>query len=285
MQSSNGIIQEAYDCHIRSFCECVLSEIHSRNDNDWKSHYALTSLYLRRPYRQIYILDPDNLVKAIESLSANSYFKYQVVDKINRTFKHLLTKVDESNIFSRAAAYCLQRLCDSSLESRRQAHKFIKIGPLRRKIRRSYPWRWHRRFWSCSQEARFVVKTDIEKYILSTFTKLQDSNKTYLDYPFHICPLFSIHQTHSEDGAPWSVLPFQYLCYLESLIDLLPHAARYKPLIDLCKTKGFSAMSTGFPVLSRRARTGIAKYLERMDYKSDDQDELSIESKHDEIEL
>ena len=65
---------------------------------------------------------------------------------------------------------------------------------------------------------------------------------------------------------------YEYMAYLHYFIGILPHAAPFPPLIDLCKTKCFAPMSMMLPNVTRRARRAMTVYLDRVDRVQSDVD-------------
>jgi len=187
--------------------------------------------------------------------------------KVINNFQPLLTKADRLRIFSRAALYCLQFLCDSNI-TKGEAKRHLEVAGMEKKRRNSNPWKWHRLTSAHKipkNEKRLMLRTDVWEHTLvfqsyAVLPKIPDPR------PERIYSLASFDWKDagrsSERGSQrWDT----YWGYLAYLVDILPLAGRYPPLIDLCKTKAFAPMSMMFPENSRRARRAIDKYLERME--------------------
>ena len=189
------------------------------------------------------------------------------------TFRPVLTKDDRLRIFSRAAFYCLQFLCDSNI-TMGEAKRHLKVGGLEKKRRNSSPWKWHRLTSAHKipkNEKRLVLYKD---YVGITSEKFCQS---YALLPKRVllphAGIYSFASFDWKDAGRSSERGSQrwntYSNYLAYLVEILPLAGRYPPLIDLCKTKAFAPMSMMFPAISRRARRAIDKYLKRMELEDD----------------
>jgi len=192
--------------------------------------------------------------------------------KVINTFQPLLTKADHLRIFSRAALYCLQFLCDSNI-TKGEAKRHLKVSGMEKRRRNSSPWKWHR-----LTSVHNISKNE-KRPVLYTNSWRQNSLNLYQSYAVlpELMASYAI-RIYSFGSFDWKNVGSQqqcrqqwymYFAYLEYLVDILPLAGRYPPLIDFCKTKTFAPMSMMVPALSRRARRAIDKYLKRMEFEDD----------------
>ena len=247
--------------------------------NDWIAHYTVTSHYLLPGSRKPILPDKDNLFNALNEFSKTPPSLYVISsDILGDACRRLATDVQKSQILSRAAAYCLQIICDPSHLIRKTSQGYLQIGKLNRRTRKLYPWKWHRQSWSrlqVNQPIFMVSHLHSNRYVLSTFRKLFDHSTGSASA--HV-GFSSVYQSHHENIVAFrSLMVNRYLNHLNYFIQILPCAGRYTELINLCKTRSFSAMSMVFPELSREARREIAEYLERMKTASDIDEEIDTQ--------
>jgi len=191
--------------------------------------------------------------------------------KVINTFQPVLTKADRLRIFSRAALYCLQFLCDSNI-TKGEAKRHLKVVGLEKERRNSSPWKWHRLTSAHKipkNEKRLVLYKDVwertsvfQSYAI--LPKIPDPRHKRI-YSFASFDWKNVWSSWEQCPQRW----FKYLSYLEYLVEILPLAGRYPSLIDFCKTKAFAPISMMFPALSRRARRLIGEYLKRMELEDD----------------
>jgi len=234
----------------------------STYSNDWMSNYALASLYLHVPRRNPDFHNSHIMTDVLFGCKIYEVEPFQNTFAPNifeRTIRRHFPPTGNSHILSRAAAYCLQTLFDNSPSAQREARKLLQIGKLNRKIRKSYPWRWHKRTRSRLQADQQVLRYQ-SLYSRSQLTTFGTISNRHNAYSFDIYSVFDFPQI-PHDG--WRDLPFRYLSVMEYFIDILPLAGRYAPLVDLCSKRSFSPMSMLFPDLSKVARRAIGDYLVR----------------------
>ena len=203
--------------------------------------------------------------------SMMSYLPIKYVDAIADTLRHRLDDSERQTILSRAAASCLDYVCDIA-RTREEAHIHLKMRWIDREKRKTRPWRWHMRSGSRVFQKRTVLSNErfSRTPSISTYGKI---TKDLDEYHFRIfsCNFFDWFEPRKR-RHDW----YHYLAALENMCRYLPLAARYTPLIDLCKTKVFAPMSMMFPTLSRRARRKMAEYLERMEVGDGIQDSVGV---------
>jgi len=194
--------------------------------------------------------------------------------KVINNFQPLLTNADRLRIFSRAALYCLQFLCDSNI-TKGEAKRHLKVAGMEKKRRNSNPWKWHR-----LTSAHKIPKNE-KRPLIYMNSWLHNPRLTFCQsyavapkrlLPSHI-EIYYFSSFDWKDAGRSSERGSQrwdtYWGYLAYLVEILPLAGRYPPLIDLCKTKAFAPMSMMFPENSRRARRAIDEYLKRMELEDD----------------
>ena len=263
LQTENSVISSAYHDHIQVFCTCILDELKGRYCDDWESNFALGFWHIRRQHRTLYLAFKSNLSESIRLLTSNGSCRAQFYDQIGYTFRNILTKADKSRMYSRAAAYCIQFLSNHDSELRPEAHGFIQIRSINRRIRQHRPWHWHRTFRHRLQTDQLLHTYNPPRYsVIISFAEMLKVEKDPGCDSIWACSIFS-GNWNSRDKTPSSKLPYKYMTYLEYLVEILPQAEPYIPLINMCRTKTFSRMSIAFPALSRRARRMMAEYLER----------------------
>jgi len=165
----------------------------------------------------------------------------------------------------------MEKLTNKRHFIREEAQKLLCIRGINKRIRRLRPWNWHRTFRHRVPVDQLLFTHFIrkEEYALSNFGKLAHMGEEDKEAPFWVCSITSVDWKNikSTGNTRESGTLYDYMCYLEYLIKILPKAEPYTPLIDLCKAKAFSPMSIALPDLSRRARSVIADYLERVEYE------------------
>jgi len=186
-----------------------------------------------------------------------------------KIFQQLLSQAEISHMMSKAAAHCLQYLCDMSLP-KQEAKRFLASGYFDKQKRKTCPWKWRkRRCCDLTQNRILAVRWWRGRCRLSLFTYGRLLWFSSYWTVFHFYPVHSFKWTqwaqwesreNFEDVSVW----YKYLSVLEHLPALLAHAGSFTPLIHLCQTKSFGPLSMMFPVFSRRARHAITKYLERV---------------------
>jgi len=252
------VFANAYGCHILSFCEAVIEELRTKYQNDGELNYELGFHHLQTHTNKKFSSSKDGIICSLNLLARKSVYDDGSfpMRHIRNKFRRLLTNEEKTRIFSRAAVYSFVKLCDQSPEARKEANEFLRIGKFNTRIRRSYPWRWHRQVWSRLHVGRIYFMPKFghrDKYRLWRLSQIKRRR------PNRICSIFAPHP------LSFSRAPSQYLIFLRAFIKLLPCAGRYPYLIGLCRTRDFSALSMMFPGLSRRARREITKYLARME--------------------
>ena len=261
MQSLPSLYQD----HRRVFCNHAISQLKGKYMNDWAMNMRFTNLCLAR-YPQLHLSQSndssdDNIMK-FAFMEDNRY--------LVNTFRQLLTKTDKALIISKAAMFFLGHLCDLS-STRKDTREYLHIPEVERKYRTTRPWRWHRRrSYHDPVKKVFVKKYWYRRGPGSCLTYGEPFNK--VDLPFNsIYPLSSLPWMHFKFNTREIFNPFasgplwKYHDFLGYLVIILPHAARFLPLIHLAKTKPFAPMSRIFPNLSVRARRAIAAYLDRVE--------------------
>jgi len=190
-------------------------------------------------------------------------FDRDILPPIDSLFRHLTKKKNKQLILSRASAFCLEILCGRDISKIHNATRLLGIGKGYRHIRRPHPLKWRRKSWSLSHlDQPVLMRGSNNQYTLSTLRKLENPNNRT---PSNIESIGLMLYIKNKSIKFWGLFPFNYLGALKYFVKILPRAGRYPPLIHLCKTKSFSAMSMAFPHLSRRARRAIERYLERME--------------------
>lgn len=268
LQKENRIINDTYHSHVTSLCKCVVAAIHGRYCDDWEANYALAIFHIQRQFRELSWHWSHNLGTALWDLSTLSDRRNKACNQIGFTLRHVLTKQDKCRIFSRAAAYCMNYLSNLNSDLSKEAHRIIKLWSTSRRIRQVRPWHWHRTFRRRVRHVdQLLYTTSGHGYSLANFTDIVNMYKDNKQESFSVCSIFSVNwrNVKEKDTYNWSKLPYEYICYLEYFIKILPRAGPYAPLIDMCRTRTFSPMSMVFPVLSRRAQRVIADYLKRAD--------------------
>ena len=257
------MINDAYHDHIQSFCICILDEIKGRSCDDWESNFALGFWHIRRKHRKVYIHHSNNLAASMSpSLTSNGHYEAHFVGQIGYTLRNILTKEDKSRIYSRAAAYCIQFLSNHDSELSPEAQGFIQIRSINKRIRQHRPWHWHRTFRHRLHTDQLLYINDRTRYPFLNFQQMLDMDEENKESEIRPYSIFSINWSY-KDNIAYPGLPYRYMSYLEYLVEILPQAEPYIPLINMCRTKTFSRMSIAFPALSRRARRMMAEYLER----------------------
>lgn len=251
---------------MHSFCKCALEQLLNEDTDDLEKNFLFANNFLKASRRDITISQRNTY--AAEALDM---FGHEETSKLRDISISLVTKSEQSYIASRAALYCLVFLCDNK-RTKAEAKRHLKVGSkMDTKRRHNYPWQWHRKIPSQlidRNTKKLVLLGDIftQRNVFSTYAKLPRLEKILF---------FPIHSFVSRDWASqdldWGSGPidetqdwFRYMAYLEYLPVILPLAGQYPPLIQMCKTKGFAAMSMMFPTLSRRARRSIHDYLGRL---------------------
>lgn len=191
------------------------------------------------------------------------------MEKITSTFQRLLTSEEMSSIISKGVAYCLQVILNRRPETRKKQNVCLQIMKLSGKLRFIYPWRWHR---GSSSRLRMHQGMDglysRRRYKRFAFRDVINSERHQKKFPVPVFPVAFMHRLAGlKDPCPrWTIIWSHYRYCLKDLIELLPEAGRYPPLIHLCKTGAFSPLSMAFPALSHRARLEIKRYLDRVDF-------------------
>ena len=184
---------------------------------------------------------------------------------VPNTLRRLLRAKERALIVAKAAAYCLQCVCDVALTNK-EADMHIKIGGMSRRMRTSRPWKWRkylaRRRAFADMPVIMEKKIYKKQYVLTTYGRLTHERHRFEFLIYNVSSLDLAH-TETEDVKKTQIW-FRYLSLFEYLIQTLPQAGYYKPLIGLCKTESFAPMSMMFPDISRRARREMSKYLSRM---------------------
>jgi len=261
---------------MQSFCQCAFHKINGQYHDDWKGNYILEFFYLRGKTRKCqFDKGSGNIYDVLDYLSWR--WSRAVNVQIGFKFQQILTEANKSRILSRAAAYCFQYLSNDNSELGKGPHRFIHIRSTSRRIRQIRPWYWHMTFRRRLRTDRLLCMCR-RRSPLTSFKMLANIARAADVEDEAECAVRSIF---SVDWGKWlhddySFLPYHYMCHLEDFIEILPQAESYAPLIDMCKTKTLSHMSTFFPALSRRARRVIADYLERVESELLDAGDLEI---------
>ncbi|KAF4618490.1 hypothetical protein D9613_009749 [Agrocybe pediades] len=199
----------------------------------------------------------------------------------------MTTGIRQKVIFAKAAAFCLDFLCDER-STTPNARRISRIIDIDRRKRREHPWRWrqlspsrrspHNRLVVLYYHGDWVEDDDLTR--LGKAGRLLSRNRGCIDgwtqgafntatgirtirEYFRILPQL-------DDQDPWINDPSgrereHYLSLLDFLPRILSLSGRYEPLVTMCRKKSFASLSLVWPKQARRARQAMERYLQRVD--------------------
>jgi len=266
-------LEDTYNDYVADLCKFAVRHLPSDDSPDSLEQNFEFSVKFIKPPGRFYFATTDKWVWEVIWWIFADDGSADVTSRLINTFQPVLTNADRLRIFSRAALYFLQFLCDSNI-TKGEAKRHLKVVGLEKRRRNSSPWKWHR-----LTSAHKIPKNEKRLVLYKDYVGNTSENfcQSYALLPKRVLLSYAgIYSFASFDwknvGSSWEQCHqrwYTYLSYLDYLVEILPLAGRYPPLIDLCKTKAFAPMSMMFPAISRRARRAIDKYLKRMELEDD----------------
>ncbi|KAF4621660.1 hypothetical protein D9613_012803 [Agrocybe pediades] len=280
---------------MRQYCKCVLAVLDDNNlSSKWNAHFVCVYYHLLHDPRYHLPRRLSHIDLFRDTISGIDFgeFGYTITNAIGQQgelphskdistiFHDLMEGIQKDIIFAKAVGFCLALLCEE-WRARQDAGRIYGISRHDRRRKREHPWHWRQivprppslgnrlavvgSWVPHDQHVKYVVRlTKIRKelrnskpceYIKTQVITMQE----YFQVKSEPVPQFS--RTQHERPQQWPLFVF--------LLDLLPHilplAARYEPLVDMCRKKCLSSLSQVWPKKSRRARQAIDSYLRRVD--------------------
>jgi len=278
-KQDNQDLEDVYKAYIAVLSKYAVQHLHT-DDNSCtpQDNFAFAVHCIKPLHRDVELPTYTRIWEVIRYIfrEQGDYNTAVLMSRMVNNFQPHLTKADQLQIFSRAALYCLQFLCDAS-RRKDEAERHLKVVGLEKKRRNSRPWQWHRQTSAHNipkNEKRLVFLKDPlgrQRYN-SCLSYAELANVRALNFTqIYSCASFDWAKANDKSRLHFDIGWLFYLAYLEYITEILPLAGRYPPLIEFCRTKAFAPMSMMFPALSRRARREIDKYLQRMELEDEPQ--------------
>jgi len=204
-------------------------------------NYIFAMRYLAGTHR-LNLWDNNALGDILRQLSTGT------VPGVPRTFLLLLDDTKKARIIAKAAAYCVDYACGVSSaiarSTKSEARRHLQLGWMDAKKRKTRPWRWLTRWNRHLFEKRPVLLRKGVRERRISYGDIIDK-KHRGPFPIYSFESFDwdVNGVSDNEEAANSQAWFHYMSLLENMCIYLPLAARYTPLIDLCKTKVFAPMS------------------------------------------
>ncbi|KAF4621647.1 hypothetical protein D9613_012798 [Agrocybe pediades] len=278
---------------IRQYCECVLEVLDDIWSDDWMTHFVFAYCHLlndprhRLPLKLSYALFRYKFRRmglsslGITILHVTAFWGmvpvYLYPADIAKISHALIEDAQKEVIFAKSASFCLALLCDERRASQDAGRFVYAIPRLGQRKKREHPWHWRQIVPKPPSLGRRLALIGLYRNYKFKLMKVRRALRNGIPYGYNDDRLLTpreYSQVKSEpEPKPWQKgmkdeVPQQWRLYL-FLLDLLPHilplAARYEPLVDMCRKKCLSSLSQVWPKKSRRVRQAINSYLRRMD--------------------